>query len=257
MKKIGTTGALLLASNLACASGFYVGAGGGYQTLTNAIGGIGNEISSGTYEYTNDFTAKTEGSGILGTIFVGYNFLFADKFMLGIDLNAEWMNNHIRLYDEGSTIDADVMQLAIVNGLVYNAEDIALGVTVRPGLVLKNNARVYGILGYEAGRIVAEDTFTSYLQGIMDTYHVSSGNRWLNGFRFGVGTQLDVTDRIALRFEINETLYPRTAISPYINVATGGVDSPDSVYSFKLRSTETTLGLVWRFDGPSLAVAQK
>lgn len=253
MRKVGSSLALLMASNLACSAGFYVGAGGGYQILTNALGGIGNALESGTYAYTNEFAGKSEGSGVIGTLFVGYDYIFANKFMLGLDLNAEWMNNHNVLHDEGSMSDADVIQIAVTNGRVHTSENLALGVTVRPGLVFKSNSRVYGIIGYEAGRILAEDTFTSFGQGVTNTYHVTTGARWLNGFRFGVGTQFDVTERLAMRFEINETKFPRKVASPYVNVATGSVDSPESAYPYKLRSTGVTLGLVWRFDAPAMA----
>jgi len=259
MKKIWALSSLLLASSTLFAGGFYAGVSGGYQILTNSIGGIGNEFEAddgvNSYLYSNDFSATTEGSGIIGSLFLGYEQAFANKWMLGVEFNAEVMNNHDKQYDSGQLVHNTIPRIAIINGYISASEDVALGITVRPGLLFKNSARIYGILGYEAGRFIAGDSYLLQEFADLTAFSASTGHKWLNGFRYGLGTQFDVSERLALRLEINETQYSKVESGPYYNLSNGLPESGS--IAFKFRTTETSLGLVYKFDQPTLAVSTK
>lgn len=261
MKKIWALSSLLLASSTLFAGGFYAGVSGGYQILTNSIGGIGNEFEADDavnfYTYSNDFSATTEGSGIIGSLFLGYEQAFANKWMLGVEFNAEVMNNHDKQYDSGQLIHNTIPRIAIINGYISASEDVALGITVRPGLLFKNSARIYGILGYEAARFIAGDSYLLQEFTDLTALSASTGHKWLNGFRYGLGTQFDVSERLALRLEINETQYAKVTTGSYYNLSNGLPDSESGGLAFKFRTTETSLGLVYKFDQPTLAVSNK
>ncbi len=132
---------MLLASSAVFSGGFYAGVGGGYQILSNSMGGIGNDFEAvngiNSYRYTNDFSATTEASGIIGSLFLGYEQSFANKWILGVEFNAEVMDNHDNQYDEGQLFHNNIPRISIIGGVVSASEDVALGITVRPGLLFK------------------------------------------------------------------------------------------------------------------------
>ncbi|RUR09806.1 hypothetical protein [Legionella sp. km772] len=64
-----------------------------------------------------------------------------------------------------------------------------------------------------------------------------------------------MNERFALRLELNETQYAQVNAEPYYNLNSGLPESGS--ISFKFRTTETSLGLVYKFDQPSLPTNTK
>lgn len=250
LKKTCAFSFLLLVSTGLFAQGFYAGLSGGYQSLVNAQGGLNNQFSTSdsnnSYFLYNEFTANTTVDGIIGSVFLGYERTFLSHLLLGVEFNAEVMDNKNTQASSAQLAFNELPRISVSGGLTKTTEHLALGITVRPGLLFKNNARIYGILGYEAAQFTVSDFFVLQLIDSSNAFKATTGNKWLNGFRYGLGTQFDVNEWLALRLEFNQTQYPEASTGDYYNLAT---DMPvPSNLSFKFKTTSTSLGLVYKFD---------
>lgn len=246
----------LLAMNMASA-GIYTGATLGYQSNIQ-LGGDSSEWNGEVGRNTfNAFSVESEGHGVMGSLFLGYaldNLLHFGPVngWLGLELNGELNNIDIEVREsnhiQSINVPSSYFKFTGSNRLTQHG---ALGVTVHPGISFTNNAKLYGIVGYEAGSFKAKSTFFSqeFVEGVpvaslADGTIIKHKNQWLNGVRYGLGASYPVTSRVDLRAEFSQTDYGRVRLSG--TDASGGSLEEE----FHPSSRTTSIGLVWNFDVP-------
>jgi len=148
-------------------SGPYVGAGVTYDNVsgTQSIEGLGI-------------------SGLGGTVFAGYNFVYGGNTFVGLEAN----------FDLASADAGDK-----TNGF---KADNQFGASARLGYNLNPAAAFYGKVGYQRGRA------STYVGGAK-----TSASR--DGLLLGAGLEADVTQHVAVRVEFNHTnFYRDKAVDP-------------------------------------------
>ncbi|MDR3443374.1 MAG: outer membrane beta-barrel protein [Legionella sp.] len=238
-------------------AGFYAGASAGFQSNVQ-VGGEETiwegDLGVNTH---NIHKGYVEGSGAVGSLFLGYEmnnlYSFANvNALLGMEINGEWTN--ISIYEPNSNrMDSLDGSGAFFNNLSYRrlTQTGALGITLHPGLSFANSSKLYGILGYEAGRFKAVNNSSTQINELDGGVLVlRSGDlnlhkgRWLNGFRYGLGLMYPVTAKIGIRAEFSQTEYGKT-------IKLSGLDAVNSIdvdQKFKPKSRIASIGLVWNFD---------
>lgn len=235
----------LLAQNAVFAGSFYGGLNLGYQLLSNQRGGIANEFEFNNYVMTNDFTATSQGNGIIGGAFIGLEQPVNNKLFLALEASVETMHTPIKQYDNSSVSDNGIKQIQVIGGEVDASERVALGITAKPGLMVNDSSRLYANLGYVAGKFQGSDFYNVVLGSDLSVLSARTGAKWLNAFRYGVGAQMDCTQQLAVRVEVNQTDYPGLVSRPYYNMLNGEVVG--GTIDFKLRTFAATMGVVWHF----------
>lgn len=238
--------ACLLAQNTVFASSLYAGLDIGYQVLSNTSGGIRNDEVFSTYRIANNLAATTQGNGVIGGAFLGYEKPLNHKFLLAVEANIETMRSHVKQYDDAFISNNNVKQIQVNSGFVESSENLALGIVVKPALMLNHESRIYATLGYEAGHFQGSDSYVLVQGSESDSYKSMTGAQWLNGFRYGLGTQMDCTKQLSLRLEVNQTQYPTLKGKNYYNLATG--DTLSGGMDFKYKTLEAMVGAVWHFE---------
>ncbi|MCW5588229.1 MAG: outer membrane beta-barrel protein [Legionellales bacterium] len=168
---------------LAAAGGLYVGAGVGYQTLANKITGTDT-----TNAVTTSHVMTLQGDGALGTLFVGYGFCLSNNLWLGVELNGQMSGAKITntLNDTTNTVSDTFEQKARA----------AWGVDFRPGYFVTPNTKAYAVLGWQQTRYKTTETET--VAGVATT---ANDNYKRNGFRYGGGMEVNLTNQLGLRAE--------------------------------------------------------
>lgn len=251
---------LALTSGGASANGFYAGVAGGYQSNINPDGAdnVGNDVGwaeqYGFPLYGNGTYARPEGYGALGSLFLGYrldNLLSFHNMngFLEIEGNGEWTNTVIK-QSEFSILNDGTN--SVTNTTSYNmTQRGALGVTLHPGIQFNNQGKLYGIIGYEAGRVnfdLSSITTTSSVTGQLQL----NDSKWLNGVRYGIGIGYPVTENLGIRAEFTQTEYKSFELKGNES-GTGVLIAGD----YSPVSRIAAIGVVWNFERPTVAVATK
>ena len=155
--------ALLFASSGACAqdaakfSGPYVGAALTADSVT-----VGGED---IFENGDEFRGLGD-SGVGGSIFAGYNFLFGTAGVAGLEINGDISTAKL-VFDD--TVDR--VQIKAKEGF---------GVTARVGAAINNQTLLYARGGYQRTRVRFSDP---------DDVAFGSFSEWGDGVRAGVGLE--------------------------------------------------------------------
>lgn len=181
LKKFGfALSSLLLATTPAWAiSGFYVGAGVGpeltnFKQATRVIVEVEPPIMTANIKATNDLS----GTGVFGTVFGGYGYLWRNNLYLAGEINIDASS------DQYSTENLEFVH-ATVSHTTYKMQN-SYGLSVLPGYWYNNLILFYARLGYANGNF---KTMTS------DTSLVNV-NRRLNGFCYGLGVNTIFTSKL-------------------------------------------------------------
>jgi opacity protein-like surface antigen len=251
---------LALTSCNAFANGIYAGIAGGYQSNINPAGvdNVGNDVgwaeAYGFPLYGESVLARPEGNGAVGSLFLGYrldNLLSFHNMngFLEVEGNGEWANTVINQSEYSTLNDGDN---SVTNTTSYNmTQRGALGVALHPGIQFNNQGKLYGIIGYEAGRVnfnLSSTTTTSTVTGQLQL----NDNKWLNGLRFGIGIGYPVTENLGIRAEFTQTEYKSFELKGNES-GTGVLIAGD----YSPVSRIAAIGVVWNFERPAVAVATK
>jgi opacity protein-like surface antigen len=229
-KKIALFGAAacFAVTTAASATGLYVGAGLGYQTTKTDVNTTApSTVVAGTTDTTsNDF----HGDGINGTLFVGYGFCANQNIWLGLEFNGELSSTK---HSQNS-----VTNVAAGTTLTVSTEHKlrgGYGLSFRPGYFVTDNTKVYGVLGWQRGRF--QTTSTVAITGLGTA--TGRTNTWENGFRYGGGMEVNLTNQLGLRAEFTQTRYKTRTNT----VAVGAVGNATA--RIKDYSNQAMVDLVW------------
>jgi opacity protein-like surface antigen len=235
----------ILTMGAAHANGFYAGGSVGYQAMYDSRPGGENTLDGLTYIVTSNTSGIFQAHGVMGSLFVGYGMNVGDMGWLAFEINGELANNKMQTYDSlYVSVPANPISTSLAGSQTLT-EKGALGITARPGINFSNNAKLYGIVGYERGRFNGQGTGIFVTDGIPSSLAVNQ-THGLNGFRYGAGVMFPITTQVSLRAEINQTQYKEFELS-----STNGDDAIDDAY--KPTTTATSIGLVWSFDAPAVS----
>lgn len=200
----------VLASPLALANGFYVGAGAGpaaanfnqnAHVVVNPPGGI----TANVYD-SNQHSA----TGAVGTLFAGYQWR-RNQYGLAGEVNASvtsmqyYMSNLETISGTSSSTTERIKNM--------------FGVSVLPGYFYRDTTLFYARLGYVSGNFSVSTTDSS-LQSI---------SRYLNGFRYGIGVSEVFTPHISGRMEYSHTGFANTTFVAHPGVTTKSTTISPSV----------------------------
>jgi outer membrane immunogenic protein len=217
--------------------GFYLGVNGGY----------GGDVESATYDY--GFGAgenfKSNSSGFLGGVQVGYNYQFANRVVLGVEADfdaADIQGQYKDIYAApdffyNSQLGAAIHSLGTVRG--------------RLGYALLDRAMIYATGGLAYGQV---NSFANdqYLGGVDSFLTGGSGVR--AGWTAGLGIEYALTDHWTFK---TEYLYADLGTSNPTNV--GGLcafNCGGGSVSVKSTVNLVRAGLNYKFGDPEPVVAK-
>lgn len=212
LKKTIILGATLAVVSLpSWASGFYAGAGVGRDSVN--FNTATTNIWTFTPEVVSRATSDDGASGFLGSLFAGYRWDITDKFSLAGELNVE--GSTAEHTDRGSASD----------GVVFAKDkyslDRGVGLSILPGFKIASKTRLYGRLGYVRSNLnidtLIPDADTSIDRA--NNYTSYSASKALNGVRYGLGIETEVTHNVGLRLDYSRTNYQSYSFSKTSNSA--------------------------------------
>lgn len=205
--------------------GFYTGIGVGVQDLFSEV----------TYTDIGTIGSVTEvtdfgNTGPLGSLALGYNFVFGDYYGLGLQIDGQIAGTKIQF----AKVDAD-STFGTATASITQKYKQGFGASLRPGGAFNEFAGGFLILGYKYGKV-------SY-----DLNEAATGSPPFNvsqdtdnhGFEYGVGAELSLNEQLGLRLEVSQTQYQSQELynSPFIGSLTS-----------KMKVTNGLLSLVWYPD---------
>ena len=170
---------------------FYVGADAGYANFQN----IKKVSSQFVFPNVGPFqpvvnNLKSSANGELYGVFAGIDHRFKNGFDLGLELNADWMNNRIK-QDNSST---PLNKSSITEQIDYLA-----GISVLPGYYVSPKTKIY------LRASVGSAHFTSHLSGAVNagTPKGYQGNLTHSGLYYGLGLGVStaLTKHVSLGLE--------------------------------------------------------
>lgn len=165
-------------------SGFYVGAGVGPDTAV--ISHRAHVMQTGNFNAYD--TSDLGMSGTFVTLFGGYGYHYGNAYLAGeLNVNASDMrykasNNEILHQSYSQTI--------------YKMPG-NMGISVIPGYQLSTILLAYGRLGFSRGHFINDTSDVS----------LAHFNKWINGFRYGLGLQAKLTSQFDARLEWSHISY--------------------------------------------------
>ena len=208
---------LLLASP--AFAGFYAGAG---------IGGDYAQFTQKTHVYDDhaNFNVIDEqnfsGTGVFGTFFGGYSWV-RNWFYLAVEGNFNPSSVQYRLVND----DYIHHNLAKSSFTIHYSE----GVSALPGVLITDNAVIYGRIGYANGHVE--------LHNSDPTIQSNVSNR--NGIRYGAGMRYKIADQWTLMADFSQTNYTKFGS----NVLSGGVTKNSRIYPV---SAQFGFGVIYNFE---------
>ena len=228
MKKIITKYLLLsvMATGAhAMQGGFYTGIGVGVQDMLSEITTTDADAFGSVTEVT-DFG----NTGPLGSLALGYNFLFGEYYGLGLQIDGQIAGTKIQFAE----LDVDSIFGTAAASLTQKFKH-GVGASLRPGGAFNDFASGFLIFGYRYGKISYDlnETETGALP-----FNVSQ-NIDSHGFEYGLGTEVSLNEQLGLRLEVSQTQYKSQDLynSPLIGSLTS-----------KMKITNGLLSLVWYPD---------
>jgi len=202
------------ASTAPCPSpfkGFFLGGNIGY-----GIGGAKQSLGS-VIAAVPDTTTSTSNRlalrGVDGGINVGYNYVFGNKWGLGLEFVANWASSNGKL------------------SLVANDAGVPFKYTAQNGAKLNNSLQLRGNFSYVIANLVApkiilgwdnsqwKQTLSSTQTGVTKGYKFNKKHRY-NGFLWGFGVDFLAMKHVILGFEYTGTIAKKKKFAS-IDKATG------------------------------------
>ncbi|MCD6047282.1 MAG: hypothetical protein K0S08_929 [Gammaproteobacteria bacterium] len=200
-KKTLVAAVILAASSSALASGFYAGAGIGADNVNNKA------------DITNNGSVNYGATGVLGGLFAGYQYNFANSFNLGAEAfaNATSTNMTDNSYEPNG------------DSAVKFKQTYSYGARILPG---------YNITPYIEAHAIA-----GFVRGHFQTTLDSSQKYNANGFQAGLGASAMATKTIAIRGDL---IY-----SGYKSHTTTDVDG--DTFQSKVHTVDAILSAMYKF----------
>jgi outer membrane immunogenic protein len=196
-------------------TGFYVGGGGGYRwadfdvDTLSCDGVVCNTESddgvfagyAGTFE---EYGTNLDDNGFFGTVQAGFDWEFTPGFLVGImgdaDIGEKLKDSEFNQVNYGG-VDPD-------SGQAWSADmNEVFTLSARAGFTPTDSLLLYGLVGYSFG-----DARASYFEGCDfsgdggDCSDISaSSKKSLDGWTFGGGAEMKLTDNISGRIEYRYT----------------------------------------------------
>lgn len=190
-----TLASLISLSANAAVPGLYAGASVGLQDFLAdyRITDVDedNDVSKSRFKLAND--------GIMGNIFAGYQQSFFSNAFIAFQADYQFTNTHVQI--NSNDVDGDTGEESITSQ--FSKIKNSFGLSVRPGLFINSNYQGYGVIGYrkarfESGLIDSDDDVGSI-------HFQKKFNE--NGIEYGVGGQVQVNQKLAVRLELTQTQY--------------------------------------------------
>lgn len=234
-KTIGiAVGALILANSASLHAGVYVGAGVGSDTVDFTMRA---RVTRPNASFAPDFDvinkAHLSATGIFGTLFVGINRVYNNIFYLAAEINGNL-----------STTASTGFNREFVNGTFSDTSikiKNSLGISLLPGYQFTPNTLFYGRLGLTNSEFKVNTSDIS----------LANFSKRRNGFRYGLGIQQSITQRLAVRMDYSRINYK--------SIKTDTLDPLGGVTKENIMSANQQLiefGVVFKFDQP-IVVATK
>ncbi|MCD6047281.1 MAG: hypothetical protein K0S08_928 [Gammaproteobacteria bacterium] len=198
-KKIFAAATILATSSSSFASGFYLGAGMGADSFDNKA-------------TINDATAQFNNTGVLGSLFAGYQYNFTNGFNLGAEAFA-------------NTTTAKIINHAYIPPATSEAH-YNYGLRVLPGYNITPYIEAHLISGFVRGNF--QDQFGEF--ATKKTFNI-------NGFQVGLGTSAMATKNIAIRGDVIYSGYHSHTVT----------DAFDNVFQNKIHTVDAILSAMYKF----------
>jgi opacity protein-like surface antigen len=226
MKKIIIKSLLLsvIAANSAVAmnNGFYAGLGLGVADILTDVTYTDVDAFS-----TDRASIELGSTGPLGSLVLGYNFLFGEQFMLGLQLDGQisGVKNEITSYD------SDIMYGNSSSSISQKYKH-GFGLSARPGASFNDTTNGFLVLGYRNAKM---DYTLNEIDSNFPPLNLT-GSQNIHGFEFGLGGEVCLNDQLGLRLEVTQTQYQSKDL-----VTIAGAGSLGS----KMKSNQALLSLIW------------
>lgn len=197
-------------------SGFYVGAAGGYATSSGSLTRNVKIGANSTQKSSMDMSAK----GAVGSLFVGYDHIFRNALLAGLELDAT-------LNGMKGQVEPELLLSPNKEKTILEAKD-SYGLSLRLGALLQETFLVYGKLGI----VTTKFNLKNQMVGFAD----KATSKRLTGFAFGAGFQVPLTDRFHLGGEYVHTRYGNINIEQTVTgVAKNEISIKPSTNTFLAR----------------------
>lgn len=224
MKKIIIKSLLLsvfATSAMAMNNGFYAGLGVGVADVLSKLTFTdvdANSIDSSSVELGN--------TGPLGSLVLGYNFLFGEQFMLALQLDGQISG----VKTEITSTDNDVFGTS--SNTISQKYKHGFGVSVRPGMSFNDTTSGFLVFGYRNAKM--DYTLNEVDSNFPPLNLTSSQDN--HGFEFGLGTEMCLNDQLGLRLEVSQTQYQSKEL---VNATGAGS------LNAKMKVNQALLSLIW------------
>jgi outer membrane immunogenic protein len=177
----------------------------GERPLSGALAFAGPKVGvAGDYQITqvrrsvpglaSGVDKRQSGVGYLG--YAGYDVALGSQFLAGVE---------VRVGGGGKTLRQDLS-----GGTFSSHSGLAVDIAGRAGVVLADNILLYGRAGYARQRVTDTTHFTSPAQPPIED------KRTDGGFVYGVGAELAVNQRIAVRAEFDQAYFSKRFICDHL-----------------------------------------
>lgn len=199
--------------SLACADSFYAGFQAGADFFTNKKK-ISAEILEGVplapIPELTVFSAQNKIAGLGGTggLFLGYAWQFQDG-SVGVEIfgNGDGSNTKQIVVNDNNRNNVNFQAIERLKGV--------FGVTVKPGYLINEKARLYVKAGWAKGRFTVEGPQAGYL----GTTTAVNGRiaKWVGAWIAGFGSEIFISPNLALSLEYNHIQYQKqTFVSDFV-----------------------------------------
>lgn len=216
-----------------CFKGFFLGGNIGYdmsfgkQRVTETIGGVpGGDV------YT--LSSKSVGArGVDGGINVGYNYVFGNKFGLGLEFVANWANTTGKV----TVTNPDAFAVGTTNTLLAKAKmDNSLQLRANFSYVIANLVAPKIILGWDNSRWKQNFSSNEEAGAGGATFKFKNSHRY-NAFLYGFGVDFCAMKHVILGVEYTGTVANSKKFSK-TDTAT------DNAYTAHFKPQRNTIALV-------------
>lgn len=187
-------------------------------------------------------TSRNSGIGGLGGIFFGYSWQFQD-FSMGLEAfaNGEGSNSRQTIFNADNRADRNFIAEERLKG-VY-------GVSIKPGYLVNEKAKLYAKAGWVNGRFSVQGTEAGFIGTSVSQATSGTLSQWLSGWQLGMGAEIFVTPNLALNMEYNHIRYKKrtfdsvsAALSePIFNL------TQKTVASYRPQSNNVLVGITYYF----------
>lgn len=177
-------------------TGFYVGAQAGYESwkVRKSATGAAPGFFSGSS------TTTWGANGWVGGLMLGYGALVNEWFYLGGEVFANWQN---------ASVSNNEAYVVVPTATTFNASDSfsinnSYGVGLLPGIKISAGTMPYIRLGWNWANVKSTEGPASINGTSLGTFNKSGT---VNGFVFGIGTEMLIVDNWSARGEFDHTWY--------------------------------------------------